>query len=59
MGLLSRPKAVPVLGSQVDPAMLSAPSQAVGRTGSVLGAEQAPLPGLLCCRRCCTRKSSA
>lgn len=59
MGLLSWPKAVCVLGSQVDPVMLFAPSQAVGRTGSALGVEQAPLPGLLCCQHCFTTKSSA
>lgn len=59
VGLLSWPKAVSVLGSQVDPVMLFAPSQAVGRTGSALGAEQAPLPGLLCYQHCFTIKSSA
>lgn len=59
MGLLSWPKAVSILGSQVDPGMLFAPSQAVGRTGSALRVEQALLPGFLCCRHCFTIKSSA
>lgn len=43
-------KAVSIQRSQVDPVMLFAPSQAVGRTCSSPGAEQMPFPRFLCCQ---------